>query len=80
VGGLPPAPAPAPNAQDLATIEASVQSDLVSDLPEGGFGLRLIRAAVDELHYERAAPDRENRWRLLKRLPPPPMPPLLSST
>jgi anti-sigma regulatory factor (Ser/Thr protein kinase) len=35
-------------------------------LPEGGYGLALARAAVDQLDYERT-PDGINRWRLVKR-------------
>ena len=47
-------------------------ADPLEELPESGYGLSLIRAAVDELRYERteATPRAENRWRLLKRLPP----------
>jgi anti-sigma regulatory factor (Ser/Thr protein kinase) len=36
------------------------------ELPEGGFGLRLTRAAVDELTYTRAAGT--NCWRFVRRL------------
>ncbi len=38
----------------------------LTELPEGGFGLRLTRAAVDELSYTRAAGT--NRWRFVRRL------------
>lgn len=38
------------------------------DLPEGGYGLPLIRAVMDELHYERRSPG-GNYWRLERRLP-----------
>jgi hypothetical protein len=48
-----PAPPSAP-AADLAA------------LPEGGYGLVLVRAAVDELVYART-PGGENQWRLVKR-------------
>ena len=60
-GGLP-APAAAPDADELA---------------EHGYGLALIRAAVDELRYERVPgrPKDENRWLLVKRLPTPSAPP-----
>src|SRR5437879_3665105 len=37
-------------------------------LGEGGFGLSLARAAVDELAYNRT-PGGVNRWRLVKRAP-----------
>lgn len=36
-------------------------------LPEGGLGLALADAALDELHYART-PAGENHWRLVKRL------------
>jgi anti-sigma regulatory factor (Ser/Thr protein kinase) len=60
-GGLPPISA-APEADELA---------------EHGYGLALIRAAVDELRYERVpgSPKDENRWLLVKRLPTPTAPP-----
>ena len=48
---------------------------LLDDLPESGYGLSLIRAAVDELRYERSAPSGENHWKLLKRLPAAATPP-----
>lgn len=35
-------------------------------LPEGGWGLALARAALDDLAYSRAGD--ENRWVLVKRL------------
>lgn len=38
------------------------------DLPEGGYGLPLIRAVMDELHYERRGPG-SNYWRLERKLP-----------
>lgn len=37
----------------------------VNDLPEGGFGLPLIRAVMDELHYTRI--NGYNHWRLSRR-------------
>ena len=53
-------------------LQAPAPEGPLDDLPESGYGLSLIRAAVDELRYERtaASPRAENRWRLLKRLPP----------
>ena len=58
-------------AGDLAKAAPSADA-LLDDLPESGYGLSLIRAAVDELRYERAAAagvPAENRWQLVKRLP-----------
>ena len=40
----------------------------LDELPEGGWGLVVARAAVDELSYGRSEQG-ENRWRLLRRLP-----------
>jgi serine phosphatase RsbU (regulator of sigma subunit)/anti-sigma regulatory factor (Ser/Thr protein kinase) len=37
------------------------------DLPEGGYGLPLIRAVMDEIHYLRR-PDQRNYWRMERRL------------
>ncbi|MBP7691111.1 MAG: SpoIIE family protein phosphatase [Anaerolineales bacterium] len=39
------------------------------ELPEGGYGLPLIRAVMDEFTYERRAA--YNQWRLSRRLPEP---------
>ena len=52
---------------------AYVPSDPVAgstptDLPEGGYGLALARAALDELSYERR-PDGTNHWQLVKSWP-----------
>ena len=55
-------------AGDLSQPAPSAET-LLDELPESGYGLSLIRAAVDELRYERSAPRGENRWQLLKRLP-----------
>jgi serine phosphatase RsbU (regulator of sigma subunit)/anti-sigma regulatory factor (Ser/Thr protein kinase) len=38
------------------------------DLPEGGFGLPLIRAVMDEMYYERRSAG-GNYWRLERKLP-----------
>jgi anti-sigma regulatory factor (Ser/Thr protein kinase) len=47
-------------AADLADLD-------VLDLPEGGYGLSIARAALDRLEYSRLARG-ANRWRLVKRL------------
>ena len=52
--GPPPAELAMPDALELA------------ELPEGGWGLRLTCAAVDELTYARASGT--NRWRFVRRL------------
>ncbi len=41
--------------------------DDLDSLPEGGYGLALVRAAVDELDYSRSD-EGTNVWRLVKRL------------
>jgi serine/threonine-protein kinase RsbW len=53
----------------LVSLPPPVELDLlaVEDLPEGGYGLGLARAAVDRLDYRRT-PNGTNCWRLLKRL------------
>ena len=38
----------------------------LAELPEGGWGLHLTRAAVDELTYTRASDT--NCWRFVRRL------------
>ncbi len=40
----------------------------VMDVPEGGYGLPLMRAVMDEVRYERQ-PTGRNYWRLERRLP-----------
>ena len=57
------------------SMPAPGRAALLDDLPESGYGLSLIRAAVDELRYERSSPRGENRWQLLKRLPAAATPP-----
>ncbi len=58
VAYTPPAAAPlAPLGDDLDVL----------DIPEGGYGLALVRAAVDRLDHRRT-PGGLNRWRLVKRL------------
>jgi anti-sigma regulatory factor (Ser/Thr protein kinase) len=47
----------------------SLDVDLVDDLPEGGLGLPLARASLDELEYHRTDAG-ENHWRLVKRIEP----------
>jgi anti-sigma regulatory factor (Ser/Thr protein kinase) len=53
LSGLPPA-------RDLHAIDPL-------GLTDGGFGLDLVRAAVDRVEYARAR--KVNRWRLVKSLP-----------
>ncbi len=53
----PPAP-PAPIPDDAVTV-------ILHDVPEGGWGLALARAALDDLSYDREGG--ENRWLLVKR-------------
>jgi serine/threonine-protein kinase RsbW len=43
---------------------------ILDDLPEGGFGLALARAALDRLRYRRTG-NGVNCWWLVKRFPPP---------
>lgn len=45
--------------------EPLVDDDILA-LPEGGYGLALARAALDQLHYRRTAAG-TNCWRLVKR-------------
>jgi serine/threonine-protein kinase RsbW len=47
-------------------VAGAVDPDDLLALAEGGYGLALARAAVDELDYERSA-DGINHWRLMKR-------------
>lgn len=44
----------------------SIPHDDLLALPEGGFGLMIVRAAVDRLTYRRTSPG-TNCWRLTKR-------------
>lgn len=41
--------------------------ELLAGLPEGGFGLALVRMAVDRLAYERT-PAKQNRWILISNI------------
>ena len=45
---------------------ASADRDLL-DLAEGGWGLAIARAAVDDLRYRRL-PGGKNRWQIVKRM------------
>jgi anti-sigma regulatory factor (Ser/Thr protein kinase) len=58
--GQPPRSSPTPESGPTSTPSQ------VADLAEGGYGLALARAAVDELTYARA-PAGGNVWRLVKR-------------
>ena len=53
-----------PNRPRVATAPPS---DALADLAEGGYGMALARAAVDELSYTRT-PAGTNVWTLVKRL------------
>jgi anti-sigma regulatory factor (Ser/Thr protein kinase) len=56
---------------DPARLPATLpQYQSWKDLPEGGYGLPLIRAVMHDLHYERRASSR-NHWRLGRLLPAP---------
>lgn len=59
--GLPYSPGPAPH-------RAPPDPDDPLSLPEGGYGLAIARAALDELRYERRE-DGTNSWRLVKTWP-----------
>jgi anti-sigma regulatory factor (Ser/Thr protein kinase) len=48
----------------------SLDVELLDELPEGGFGLPLARASLDELEYCRTDAG-ENQWRLVKLIEPP---------
>lgn len=70
--GLPFAPRP-PVERALATAVTAASTgpcldpfDDVSLVAEGGYGLRLARAALDQLDYART-PGGRNVWRLVKR-------------
>jgi anti-sigma regulatory factor (Ser/Thr protein kinase) len=39
----------------------------IDELPEGGFGLALVRMTVDRLEYERT-PEGQNRWMLISNI------------
>jgi serine/threonine-protein kinase RsbW len=45
-----------------------ILSDDLMELPEGGMGLSIARAALDRLHYRRTGAG-TNVWRLVKRFP-----------
>jgi anti-sigma regulatory factor (Ser/Thr protein kinase) len=52
-----------------APVEADISdtADLTGFPAEGGYGLALVRATVDDLDYSRT-PQGQNQWRLVKRL------------
>ncbi len=58
--------APLPSALPVS-VPFDLDKSIPHQLPEGGWGLALARAALDDLHYDRAAG--ENRWLLIKRFP-----------
>jgi len=43
------------------------EEQAITGLPEGGFGLALVRMTVDRLEYERT-PEGQNRWLLISRI------------
>ena len=52
---------------DLKQVTKLPEVSDVASLPEGGMGIHIARAMLDDVSYEPGPP---NRWRLLKRLPP----------
>ena len=61
----------APPESPASAADDALPDELFDELPESGYGLSLVRAAVDELRYERteSSSGSENQWRLVKRLP-----------
>jgi anti-sigma regulatory factor (Ser/Thr protein kinase) len=60
----PSAPPAAPRQPTLPNVEEGGE---VTGIPEGGYGLPLIRAVVDQLDYTRTDSG-ENHWRLVKQM------------
>lgn len=55
-----------PAMSSIADLEGD-EDQAITDLPEGGFGLALVRMTVDHLEYERT-PDGQNRWILISHI------------
>ena len=52
---------------DPASIEQANLEQLASNRKSGGLGMRLIRAVMDEVHYQ-IVPGQKNELRMVKRL------------
>ncbi len=48
-----------------ASVPEDADAAILHEMPEGGWGLALARAALDDLRYDREGD--ENRWLLVKR-------------
>lgn len=55
-----------PSIPSIADLSADKER-AIAGLPEGGFGLALVRMTVDRLEYERT-PEGQNRWILISRI------------
>lgn len=55
-----------PSIPSIADLSAD-EERAIARLPEGGFGLALVRMTVDRLEYERT-PEGQNRWILISRI------------
>jgi anti-sigma regulatory factor (Ser/Thr protein kinase) len=65
-----------PHALTIETVDHGIANRLnmeqvsmpdPADLAEGGYGMALIKALMDEVHYETTG--RQNIWRLVRRFP-----------
>lgn len=55
-----------PSIPSIADLSAD-EERAIAGLPEGGFGLALVRMTIDRLEYERT-PEGQNRWILISRI------------